>query len=83
MRDGQYVGTVNTADVTRQEIISMMVGRVIYEEPKQCSTVPKDSPVVLEAKNLNAPNVKNVSFELRKGEILGFAGLVGAGRTET
>ncbi|MEA4914717.1 MAG: sugar ABC transporter ATP-binding protein [Christensenella sp.] len=83
MRDGQYVGTVNTAEVTRQEIISMMVGRVIYEEPKQCSTVPADSPVVLEAKNLNAPNVKNVSFQLRKGEILGFAGLVGAGRTET
>lgn len=83
MRDGQYVGTVNTADVTRQEIISMMVGRVIYEEPKQCSTVPADSPVVLEVKNLNAPNVKNVSFQLLKGEILGFAGLVGAGRTET
>ena len=83
MRDGQYVGTVNTADVTRQEIISMMVGRVIYEEPKQCSTVPEHAPIVLEAKNLNAPNVKNVSFQLRKGEILGFAGLVGAGRTET
>ena len=83
MRDGQYVGTVNTADVTRQEIISMMVGRVIYEEPKQCSTVPEDSPVVLEAKHLKAPNVKDVSFQLRKGEILGFAGLVGAGRTET
>lgn len=83
MRDGQYVGTVNTADVTRQEIISMMVGRVIYEEPKQCSTVPTDSPVVLEARHLIAPNVKDVSFTLRKGEILGFAGLVGAGRTET
>ncbi len=83
MRDGQYVGTVNTADVNRQEIISMMVGRVIYEEPKQCSNVPKDAPIVLEAKNLVAQNVKNVSFELRKGEILGFAGLVGAGRTET
>ena len=83
MRDGQYVGTVNTTDVTRQEIISMMVGRVIYEEPKQCSTVPKDSPVVLEARHLIAPNVKDVSFTLRKGEILGFAGLVGAGRTET
>ena len=83
MRDGQYVGTVNTAEVNRQEIISMMVGRVIYEEPKQCSTVPQDAPVVLEAKHLIAPNVKDVSFQLRKGEILGFAGLVGAGRTET
>ena len=83
MRDGQYVGTVNTADVTRQEIISMMVGRVIYEEPKQCSTVPQDAPVVLEARHIVAPNVKDVSFSLRKGEILGFAGLIGAGRTET
>jgi ribose transport system ATP-binding protein len=83
MRDGQYVGTVNTADVKRQDIISMMVGRVIYEEPKQCSSVPADSPVVLEAKHLIAPNVKDVSFQLKKGEILGFAGLVGAGRTET
>jgi len=83
MRDGQYVGTVNTADVKKQDIISMMVGRVIYEEPKQKSTVPDHAPVVLEAKNLFAPNVKDVSFQLRKGEILGFAGLVGAGRTET
>jgi len=83
MRDGQYVGTVNTADVNKQDIISMMVGRVIYEEPKQKSCVPADAPVVLEARGLYAPNVKNVSFELRKGEILGFAGLVGAGRTET
>lgn len=83
MRDGQYVGTVNTADVNKQDIISMMVGRVIYEEPKQKSCVPDDAPVVLEAKNLVAPNVKNVSFQLRQGEILGFAGLVGAGRTET
>ena len=83
MRDGQYVGTVNTADVNKQDIISMMVGRVIYEDPKQKSCVPDDAPVVLEAKNLVAPNVKNVSFQLRQGEILGFAGLVGAGRTET
>jgi len=83
MRDGQYVGTVNTADVKKQDIISMMVGRVIYEEPKQKSCVSADAPVVLEARGLYAPNVKNVSFELHKGEILGFAGLVGAGRTET
>jgi len=83
MRDGQYVGTVNTADVTKQEIISMMVGRVIYEEPKQQSCVQPEAPVVLEAKHLVAANVKDVSFELHKGEILGFAGLVGAGRTET
>ncbi len=83
MRDGQYVGTVNTADVTKQQIISMMVGRTIYEEPKGKSDVPEGAPVVLEARNLVAKHVKNVSFTLRRGEILGFAGLMGAGRTET
>ncbi len=83
MRDGQYVGTRDMADVSMDEIINMMVGRVIYEEPKQQSAVPADAPVVLEAKNLNSPMVKNVSLTLRKGEILGLAGLMGAGRTET
>ena len=62
----------------------MMVGRVIYEEPKTHSMVPKDAPVVLKVENLNAGRmVQDVSFELRKGEILGFSGLMGAGRTET
>ena len=83
MRDGQYVDTVNTADVTKEDIINMMVGRVIYEDPKQKSNVPPDAPVVLEARHLVAKNVKDVSFTLHKGEILGFAGLMGAGRTET
>lgn len=83
MRDGQYVNTVMTADTTIDQIIQMMVGRVIYEEPKTESTVPAGAPVVLRVKNLSSQVVKNVSFELRKGEILGFAGLMGAGRTET
>ena len=83
MRDGQYVGTVNTADVTKEQIIAMMVGRVIYEQPKTKSEVPEGAPVILEARGLIANNVKNVSFKLKKGEILGFAGLMGAGRTET
>ena len=83
MRDGEYVGTVNTADVTKDDIVKMMVGRVIMGDQKACSSVPEDAPVVLEVKNLNAgKEVKNVSFQLRKGEILGFAGLMGAGRTE-
>ena len=83
MRDGEYVGTVNTADVTKDDIVKMMVGRVIMGEKKEASNVPADAPVVLEVKNLNAGReVKNVSFTLRKGEILGFAGLMGAGRTE-
>ena len=83
MRDGEYVGTVNTKDTTKDEIIAMMVGRTIYEDPKAASAVAEDAPVVLEVEHLNAgSSVKDVSFVLRKGEILGFSGLMGAGRTE-
>ena len=83
MRDGEYVGTVNTADVTKDDIVKMMVGRVVMGDKKEASAVPADAPVVLDVKNMNAGKmVKNVSFQLRKGEILGFAGLMGAGRTE-
>ena len=84
MRDGGYVGTLITKDSTKEDIINMMVGRVIYEDPKQESAVAPDAPVVLKVEHLNAGKmVQDVSFELRKGEILGFSGLMGAGRTET
>ena len=84
MRDGTYVGTLITKDCTKDDIINMMVGRVIYEDPKTQNMVPKDAPVVLKVDHLNAGKmVKDVSFELHKGEILGFSGLMGAGRTET
>ncbi len=84
MRDGTYVGTIITKDSTKEDIINMMVGRVIYEDPKTQSMVAPDAPVVLEVKNLNAGKmVQDVSFKLHKGEILGFSGLMGAGRTET
>ena len=83
MRDGQYVGVVNTNETNMDEIVQMMVGRVIYEEPKSKSNVPEDAPVVLEAIGLKSLDVKDVSFKLKKGEILGFSGLMGAGRTET
>ena len=84
MRDGEYVGTLISKDCTKEDIISMMVGRTIYESPKEKSNVSKEAPVVLKVENLNAGKcVKNVSFELRKGEILGFSGLMGSGRTET
>lgn len=83
MRDGEYVGTVDTDSVSKDEIINMMIGRVVYEDPKTHSEVPDDAPVVLEVKNLRSGNqIKDVSFKLRKGEILGFSGLMGAGRTE-
>ncbi len=83
MRDGEYIGTVNTAETTKDEIVRMMVGRVIYGDKKEKSNVSPDAPVVLEVKNLNSgKEIKDVNFKLRRGEILGFAGLMGAGRTE-
>ncbi len=84
MRDGEYVGTLISRDCTKDDIINMMVGRTIYENPKEKSNVPEDAPVILKVENLNAGRmVQDISFELKKGEILGFSGLMGAGRTET
>ncbi|MDD7728947.1 MAG: sugar ABC transporter ATP-binding protein [Clostridia bacterium] len=84
MRDGGYVGTLITKECTKDDIINMMVGRVIYEDPKTESNVAPDAPVVLKVDHLKAGKmVQDVSFELHKGEILGFSGLMGAGRTET
>ena len=84
MRDGEYVGTLISKDCTKDDIINMMVGRTIYEEPKSVSNVPDNAPVVLKVEHLQAGKmVQDISFELRKGEILGFSGLMGAGRTET
>ena len=83
MRDGEYVGTLITEDTTKDEIINMMVGRVIYEEPKTESLVTENAPTILKVEKLNSGRqVVDLSFELKKGEILGFAGLMGAGRTE-
>ena len=82
MRDGQYVATVDTKDATIDQIIRMMVGRTIYEAAPEIPEVA-DPNVVLEVQGLSRGRaVRNVSFSLRRGEILGFAGLVGAGRTE-
>lgn len=83
MRDGTYVDTKNIHEVSVDQIIKMMVGREIFVT-KQKNFENEDAPVTLEVKNLNAGRmVKNISFKARAGEILGFAGLVGAGRTET
>ena len=82
MRDGRYVDTVITDQAPIDRIISMMVGRTIYEATPEVPEQPSQE-VVLEVRNLNRGRlVKDVSFQLRRGEILGFAGLVGAGRTE-
>ncbi len=83
MRDGEYVGTLVTKECSKDDIIKLMVGRAIFGKPKTVSNVAKDAPVVLKCENLNRGKaVKNVSFELKEGEILGFSGLMGAGRTE-
>jgi ribose transport system ATP-binding protein len=82
MRDGKYIDTLTTREASIDRIISLMVGRTIYESAPELPENP-DQPVVLEVRNLNRGKVlRDVSFNLRKGEILGFAGLIGAGRTE-
>ena len=83
MRDGQYIATTPMKEITKERIIAQMVGREIYETHRDHEHT-SENEVVLSVKNLNSGKfVRNVSFELRKGEILGFAGLLGAGRTET
>ncbi len=82
MRDGQYITDMNFKDATMDEIIAYMVGREIKEKfpHVECEKGKK----VFEVKNLNAGRlVRDVNFSLYEGEIVGFAGLMGAGRTET
>lgn len=82
MRDGRYIDTVLTSEVTNQQIISMMVGRQIYDSSKP-ENARTNSETVLEVIGLNRNRVlHDIHFQLKKGEILGIAGLVGAGRTE-
>ena len=82
LRDGMSIGTVDTAQCTEDMLVSMMVGRNLFNIYSKIETTPGD--VVLDVRNLNAGKmVQDVSFSLRSGEILGFAGLVGAGRSET
>jgi ribose transport system ATP-binding protein len=82
MRDGRYVDTVRTDEAPIDRIITMMVGRTIYEATPELPEAPSQE-VVLEVRNLNRGRaIRDVSFQLHRGEILGIAGLVGAGRTE-
>jgi ABC-type sugar transport system ATPase subunit len=81
LRDGKYIGTKITKNTTKDELISMMVGRELTEYYTKSKHDFGD--VILKVENLSKANVlDNISFNLRKGEILGISGLVGAGRTE-
>jgi len=82
MRDGRYIDMVPTAETSIDTIISMMIGRTIYESAPE---VPENGTqdVALEVCHLNRGHaLQDINFSLKKGEILGFAGLMGAGRTE-
>jgi ABC-type sugar transport system ATPase subunit len=81
LRDGRHIATMPVSSVDRAGLVSMMVGRAVTTEYPRSGVEP--GPVVLEVKDLKRKNVlRGISFTLRKGEILGIAGLVGAGRTE-
>ena len=81
LRDGKYIATVNTKETTRKELIQYMVGREVSETyPPRKVAIGEE---VLRVEHLTGNGVSDVSFTLHKGEILGFGGLVGAGRTET
>lgn len=83
LRDGCYIGSRDVADVTKSEMIEMMIGRKLTNQYP--SRICEIGETILEVKNLSdgGKRVKNVSFQAHAGEVLGFAGLVGAGRTET
>jgi len=82
LRDGAIVGTWPIEDISNEQIVDRMVGRHVAADTLPRTHTP--GPVALRVEGLSVgPRVRDVSFELRRGEILGFAGLVGAGRTET
>ena len=82
LRDGEYVGTVDTKTTELSEVIRLMVGREVPADARP-TTKPLSDEAVLKVEHLSTKKaVHDVSFEVKKGEIFGFAGLVGAGRTE-
>ena len=82
MRDGQYIETLNTKDTNKSALVKLMVGRDLSEDYPQRSTPIGEEVLRVEHLSTVETKLHDVSFTLHKGEILGFAGLVGAGRTE-
>jgi L-arabinose transport system ATP-binding protein len=82
LKDGQLAKTIKTAETSESELIAAMVGRDVGDTYASLSRNEKIGDVVLEVKHLTTAAVKDVSFTLRRGEVLGFSGLVGSGRTE-
>lgn len=82
MRDGKYIDTVEPALTSRYQMINMMVGRELTENYPHTTREVSEKPI-LEVKNISGEGFRNVSFTVQAGEIVGFAGLIGAGRTET
>jgi len=82
LKDGQFVTRLETATTTEDALISHMVGRDVGDTYKNLSRNDKYGDVLLEVKNLETYAVHDVSFKLHRGEVIGLAGLVGAGRTE-
>ena len=83
MRDGRFVTQAPTAETPRRRMADLMVGRDVSDMYPPKRTVPEGSAAILKVSGVSVPGwAENVDFELRAGEVLGFAGLVGAGRTE-
>lgn len=84
LKDGQFIGTYQAEDLNQYQLVTLMVGREITQQRKQTYFSPeKDQNYVVEVRNLaKKPKVKDVSFGISRGEIVGLAGLLGSGRTE-
>jgi len=82
LKDGEHVGTVNTNDVTSEDIVYMMVGRVLDHYFPPLGVADDFGETVLQVVEGSNDLLKNINMDLRKGEILGIAGLQGSGRTE-